>query len=77
MGFGEVLEGYEVVKAIESIGAVDGEPVENAVIVDCGTLEFEDGEQDRLRNRRTQGGVDLTLRNEMIERVRGATAQGL
>lgn len=77
VGFGEVLDGYEVVKAIESIGAVDGEPVENAVIVDCGTLEFEDGEQERLRNRRTQGGVDLTLRNEMIERVRGATAQGL
>ncbi|CAJ1405088.1 unnamed protein product [Effrenium voratum] len=77
VGFGEVLDGYEVVKAIESIGTIEGEPEETAVIVDCGTLEFEEGEQEKLKNRRRQGGVDLTLRNEMIERVRGATAQGL
>ncbi|OLQ01428.1 hypothetical protein AK812_SmicGene15822 [Symbiodinium microadriaticum] len=72
-----VLKGYEVVKAVESLGATGGEPEENAVIVDCGTLDFEEGEQEKLKYRRTQGGVDLTVRNEMLERVRGATRQGL
>ena len=60
VGFGEVLDGYEVVKAIESIGTIDGEPAENAVglvvgirklpkvIVDCGTLDFEEGEKERI-----------------------------
>mmetsp|Transcript_11781 Transcript_11781/g.28125 ORF Transcript_11781/g.28125 Transcript_11781/m.28125 type:complete len:433 (+) Transcript_11781:46-1344(+) len=77
VGFGEVLKGYEVVKAVESLGTTGGEPEENAVIVDCGTLDFEEGEQEKLKFRRTQGGVDLTVRNEMLERVRGATRQGL
>lgn len=70
VGFGEVIEGFEVVRAIESIGDNFGEPKENAVIVDCGELVFEDGEQERLASRRTRGRVDLTLRNEMINRVR-------
>jgi len=77
VGFGEVLKGYEVVKAIESLGTKTGEPQENAVIVDCGTLEFEEGEKEQLRNRQTQGGVDLTKRNEMLERVRGSMPKTL
>eukprot|EP00913_Durusdinium_trenchii_P019724 g18542.t1 len=46
VGFGEVLDGYEVVQAIESLGTVDGEPEENAVIVDCGTMDFDPGEKE-------------------------------
>jgi len=39
VGFGKVLEGYEVVKAIEAIGTEDGWTEEDAIIVDCGELE--------------------------------------
>lgn len=77
VGFGEVLDGYEVVQAIESLGTVDGEPEENAVIVDCGTMDFDPGEKERLRLRSVKGGIDLTLRNEMLERVRGAARKGV
>jgi len=41
VGFGEVLEGFEVIKALESIGTEEGEPMEEAVIADCG--EITDG----------------------------------
>eukprot|EP00440_Ansanella_granifera_P075355 gb/GFBE01081777.1/.p1 GENE.gb/GFBE01081777.1/~~gb/GFBE01081777.1/.p1 ORF type:complete len:457 (+),score=125.66 gb/GFBE01081777.1/:1-1371(+) len=75
VGFGEVLDGYEVVRAIESIGTDDGEPIENAVIVDCGELQFEEGEKESLESRAKKGGVDLTARNDMLARVQAATSK--
>ncbi|KAF9045595.1 cyclophilin 1 [Panaeolus papilionaceus] len=37
--FGEVIEGYEVVKAIEALGLDSGKPTGSAVIVRCGVVE--------------------------------------
>jgi len=39
-----VLEGREVITALESLGNEDGEPTKNAVISDCGELAMEEGE---------------------------------
>mmetsp|Transcript_59305 Transcript_59305/g.130248 ORF Transcript_59305/g.130248 Transcript_59305/m.130248 type:complete len:430 (-) Transcript_59305:68-1357(-) len=44
VGFGEVLEGNEVVKAIEFVGTDDGEPTKLVVIKDCGELDLGDVE---------------------------------
>lgn len=69
VGFGEVLEGMEVVRAIESIGTDEGEPLENAIIVECGELEISEEEKELLRKRNLKGGVDLAAKKEMIQRV--------
>merc|ERR1711934_410581 len=37
--FGEVIEGQDVVKALESIGSGSGKTSKEAVIADCGKLE--------------------------------------
>jgi peptidylprolyl isomerase len=36
--FGEVTEGYELVKLIEKCGSADGSPLKKVVIEDCGEL---------------------------------------
>jgi peptidylprolyl isomerase len=36
--FGRVLEGYEVVKIIEKLGSVTGEPKSVVQVIDCGQL---------------------------------------
>jgi cyclophilin family peptidyl-prolyl cis-trans isomerase len=36
--FGEILEGFDVVKAIEAVGSSSGKPSQNVVIVDSGEL---------------------------------------
>jgi len=41
VGLGKVLEGYEVVKAIEAIGTEDGWTTEDAIIADCGELSLQ------------------------------------
>eukprot|EP00930_Biecheleria_cincta_P090944 TRINITY_DN8043_c1_g1_i2.p1 TRINITY_DN8043_c1_g1~~TRINITY_DN8043_c1_g1_i2.p1 ORF type:complete len:452 (-),score=67.52 TRINITY_DN8043_c1_g1_i2:68-1423(-) len=70
VGFGEVIDGMQTIRAIESLGRPDGEPRENAVVAKCGELEFEEGEQAALAQRTKQGGIDLTLRNQLIDKVR-------
>jgi cyclophilin family peptidyl-prolyl cis-trans isomerase len=44
VGFGELLDGYQVVKALEALGDEDGEPEEDSIIVDCGVLEMTEEE---------------------------------
>jgi hypothetical protein len=39
MIFGKVLEGYDVVKSVESLGTASGKPSTVVTIVDCGILE--------------------------------------
>lgn len=39
MIFGKVLEGEEVVKALESLGTASGKPSKTVTIVDCGIIE--------------------------------------
>lgn len=39
--FGEVIEGMELVTAIENVDAAGDRPVESVIIVDCGMLEEE------------------------------------
>ena len=39
--FGEVIEGFNVVDKLESIGTKSGTPTEKAVIAGCGTLTSE------------------------------------
>mmetsp|Transcript_168158 Transcript_168158/g.540164 ORF Transcript_168158/g.540164 Transcript_168158/m.540164 type:complete len:445 (-) Transcript_168158:116-1450(-) len=41
VGFGEVLEGMDVVKQIESLGNADGDVVADAMIADSGELSME------------------------------------
>uniref|UniRef100_A0A7S4SVQ9 peptidylprolyl isomerase n=1 Tax=Alexandrium monilatum TaxID=311494 RepID=A0A7S4SVQ9_9DINO len=41
VGFGEVLEGREVVAAVESVGTEDGEPSATVVVGDCGELPLD------------------------------------
>jgi len=77
VGFGEVIEGMQVVRAIESIGTLNGEVKQNAVVLDCGMLDFEEGEQERLDQRNTRGGVDLTQRNDMLRRVQSSAPDGV
>jgi len=36
--FGEVVEGFDIVKKIESLGSSSGEPKKKVVISDCGQL---------------------------------------
>ena len=38
--FGEVLEGFDVVNALEDISSSSGTPSKSASIASCGTLEF-------------------------------------
>ena len=38
MVFGEVLEGYDVVKKMEGVGQSSGDPTNKVVIDDCGEL---------------------------------------
>lgn len=73
VGFGEVIDGMQTVRAIESLGRPDGEPRENAVVAKCGELQFEEGEQEALAQRTKQGGIDLSLRNKLIDNVRAVT----
>lgn len=37
--FGKVVEGMDVVKAVESCGSRSGRPSKNVVIADCSTLK--------------------------------------
>ena len=37
--FGEVIDGFDVVNALEKIGTGSGSPMQRAVIADCGILE--------------------------------------
>jgi len=76
VGFGEVIDGYEVVRAIESIGTDEGEPIENAIIADCGMLDFEEGEQERLLARGVKGGINFNRQQEMVDRVMSSGAAG-
>lgn len=39
--FGEVLEGYDVVKKIEDSGSTSGKPTKKVVIADCGELPLD------------------------------------
>lgn len=48
VGFGEVLEGYEVVKAIESVGNDEGEPSKSVVISDCGEILMDGPEPAKI-----------------------------
>ena len=40
MVFGQVIEGYEVVKKIERYGSQSGKPSKTVTIVDCGQLYY-------------------------------------
>jgi peptidylprolyl isomerase len=37
--FGEVIEGMDVVRQVESVGSRDGTPLKTVTITDCGTVE--------------------------------------
>lgn len=37
--FGKVIEGINILNAIEDLGSVDGEPRANIKITDCGLIE--------------------------------------
>lgn len=39
MVFGEVSEGFEVVKKIEALGSMSGKPSTTVVVEDCGVLD--------------------------------------
>lgn len=39
--FGEVLEGYDIVKAIEAVGSQSGAPAQEVLVKDCGELSME------------------------------------
>ncbi len=39
--FGKVIEGQDVIKALEVIGNDDGKTSKKAVIVSCGTIDWE------------------------------------
>lgn len=41
MVFGEVLEGYDVVKKIEDVGSNSGKPSKKVTMIDCGELPME------------------------------------
>jgi cyclophilin family peptidyl-prolyl cis-trans isomerase len=43
--FGTVLEGYDVVKRIESFGSRSGTPRKRIVIRECGVLNKEEKEE--------------------------------
>ena len=40
--FGEVVEGMNLVKAIESVGTRSGNPTKKVVIDDCGEVKTEE-----------------------------------
>ena len=44
--FGEVIEGQEFVKAVETVGSPDGKPTEKVVIVACGSLWEESARKE-------------------------------
>lgn len=77
VGFGEVLEGMEVVQAIESVGTDEGETSRDVVISGCGELAVKEGEE-YIKERRRRSGFDeekdLGARDKLIEKVRAVTA---
>jgi len=42
--FGKVLEGMDVVKAVEKVGSQSGKPKKEVVIAECGELAAEETE---------------------------------
>lgn len=44
VAFGQVLDGWDVVKAVEAVGGEDAEPTQRVVISDCGELAMTQGE---------------------------------
>lgn len=41
--FGEVLEGYDIVKKVEAVGSQSGKPSKEVRILESGELVLEDG----------------------------------
>jgi len=72
VGFGEVLEGYEVVKAIEAIGTEEGEPSQTAVISDCGEIPVD--EREALQTTKTLPEAPLTQEEEIRQALVGGGA---
>jgi len=48
VGFGEVLEGKEVVRKAEAMGTEEGEPLKSVVISDCGELSLDGTEKSAV-----------------------------
>lgn len=50
VGFGEVLEGYELVSSLEDLEVdEDKDPIKNVIIVDCGELEVDEKDNEKVR----------------------------
>ena len=47
--FGQVIRGYDVVKAIESVGSSSGSPAYNVVVSACGVLQGKGSTPEVLR----------------------------
>jgi len=58
VAFGEVMEGYKVVKALETLGDSDGEPTKHAMIADCGTMELTEEEKKEPELEKTSREYD-------------------
>jgi len=74
VGFGEVLDGMDVLREVEKLGTDDGEPSLLVTIADCGASalekdeQFESGVFVAVPNMRETEG-DSKLREELIRKV--------
>lgn len=68
VGFGEVLEGMSVIRAIESQGDEEGLPIRQCVIADCGEINMEG--KTEIGN--TGPNVDLSTRDEAQAKIDAA-----
>lgn len=77
--FGEVIEGFEVVDALEEIGTQDGTPTKRAVIAHCGSFkdvqdepEEEDDATDLFEEVKT---TELSQKSQTIETTEKPTKE--
>jgi len=64
VGFGEVLEGYEVVQAIEAVGTEEGDTTKVVLVSDCGELAVE-----KVERRDNPADVEGLTRDQEIRQA--------
>lgn len=68
IGFGEVLDGWDVVESISALGSEDGETLQEIRIVDCGEIAIK--EDEVLRSKKQDGPISQE------QEIRQALTQG-
>lgn len=77
VGFGEVLEGMDVVRAMESCGSDSGEVQRNIVISACGELPLDESDERRYKNVGSVTEKEMVEQNMAVEIIRASPAPGV